>query len=230
MANFTRANTLQLPNTHLIWYLYFCWPVQKIANVVKTVICLASNIKLILFKLSYILHLACLTFCGKPALQSNAKMHHKRIRLPSVQSIFSGLKPGETAAPACRRLHRRADLKNNQMLQNSGKCCHVKGTERASSEYNVRSASSSWNDEKCGGWTLGRMSATSGGGESGACLSQSEETHAPGCAIKHFRGTCSSSCGMRPRGLFEYRRIVYFNMAGKFVRPRIRNLNNLRIS
>lgn len=83
--------------------------------------------------------------------------------MPTVQSIVSGLKPGKTAGPGGRRLHRRFDLKNKQMLQ--GKCCHVKGTERASSEYNVRSASSSWNDEKCGGWTLGYMSATSGGGE-----------------------------------------------------------------
>lgn len=72
------------------------------------------------------------------------------------------------------------------------------------------------------------MSATSGGGESGVCLSQSEDTHAPGCAIKNFRGTFSSSYAMRPRGLLEYRQIIYFNMAGKIIRTRIQS--NLRIS
>lgn len=115
-------------------------------------------------------------------------MHHKRIQLARVQSILSGLKPGETAGPAGRRLHRRFDLKNNQMLQNSGKCCHSKGTEQASSEDSVRSASSSWNDEKCGGWTLGSMSATSGGGEIGVGLSQSEESHAHRICYKTFPG------------------------------------------
>lgn len=132
-------------------------------------------------------------------------MHHKRIRLPTVQSIFSGLKPGETAGPAGRRLHRRFDLKNNQMLQNSGKCCHVKGTERASSEYNVRSASSSWNDEKCGGWTLGYMSATSGGGEIGVCLSQSEETHAHRICYKTLPGDILYFTREEPRGLLVCR-------------------------
>lgn len=120
-------------------------------------------------------------------------MHHRRIRL-TVQSIFPGPKPGQTAGPGGRRLHRRCDLKTDQMLQNADKCCHVEGTERASSgEYNVRSASSSWNDEKCGGWTLGCMSTASGGGETGVRLSQSEETLRTGCAIKHFRGTFSAS-------------------------------------
>lgn len=46
-----------------------------------------------------------------------------------------------------------------------------------------------------------------------------------GYAIKHFRGTFSTSHAMKPRGLMDYREMLYFNMAGKCVRPRIQNLN-----
>lgn len=128
-------------------------------------------------------------------------MHHKRIRLPSVRSMVPGLKPGETAGPAGRRLHRRSDLKTKQMLQNSGKCCHGKGTEGSSVENNARTASSSWNDEKCGGWTLGYKSTTSG--EEGgirADLSQSEQGYARGYGAKTLPGSLSAAQATKPRG------------------------------
>lgn len=143
------------------------------------------------------------TFGGRPAQESNAKMHHRRIRL-TVQSIFPGPKPGQTAGPGGRRLHRRCDLKTDQMFENSDKRCHVEGTERASGgEHDVRSASSSWNDEKCGGWTLGCMSTASGGGETGVRLSQSEETLAHRMCYKTLPGDIFFlTLTMDPRDLF----------------------------
>lgn len=125
------------------------------------------------------------------------------------------------------------------MVQNSDKCCHVEGTERASSgEYNVRSASSSWNDEKCGGWTLGCMSTASGGGETGVLLSQSEETLAHRMCYKTLPGDIFClTLTMEARDLAVDRRItlwvqqiIYFDMAETSVRPRMQILNNLRIS
>lgn len=121
--------------------------------------------------------------------------------------------------------------KTNQMLQNSGKCCHVKGTRRASGGgYGVGSASSSWNDEKCGGWTLGYMSATSGGGEIAVCLSQSGETPPTGCSIKHFRGTFSvSHSHYGTTRLLSCRPKFNSDMAWSSLRLRIQSLANLRI-
>lgn len=200
------------------------------ANVVKIVICLTNIFKLILFSLSYFIHLAPLTFCGKPALQSNAKMHHKRIRVATVQSIFSGLN-------RVRQLVRPAVDYIEDLTWKTTRCHRIW----------VNAVTLKVLSEPAVGTTLdplllpGMMKSV-GVGLWDTCPQRVEEgklefvwanqkrpTHT-GYAIKYFRGTFSISCAMRPRGSLVYRRIMYFNMAGKFVRPRIENLNNLRIS